>query len=83
MKLEEAIDTLAEIIAGKAAERARSLIPPPKKLMTVKDAGQYIGRTPYAVYGLVESGEIQAVRVGRRTHVLVKDLDRWIHENRV
>jgi excisionase family DNA binding protein len=83
MKLEEAINAFADIIAEKVAHRVKNLIPPPKKLMTAKEAGEYIGRSPHAVYALVARGEIPAVRVGRRTHVAVKDLDVWIESNKV
>jgi excisionase family DNA binding protein len=52
--------------------------PIPKRLLTVKEAAAYIGRSESAIYHLVARREIAVVRHGRNLRFDVKELDRWI-----
>jgi excisionase family DNA binding protein len=53
------------------------------RLLTVKEAAAYIGRTEQAVQHLIHRRELIVVRRGRRVHVDRGDLDRWIEANKV
>ena len=53
------------------------------RLLTVKDAAEYIGRTEQALQHLIHRREIVVVRKGRRVHLDRNDLDRWIEANKV
>ena len=53
------------------------------RLLTVKDAATYIGRTEQAVQHLIHRRELVVVRRGRRVHLDRGDLDRWIEANKV
>src|SRR2546426_8296615 len=54
-----------------------------QRLMTVEQAGVYLGRTKEAVQHLMDSGKISTVRPDRRVFIDIRDLDRWIEENKV
>ena len=56
---------------------------PTTRLLTVKDAAEYIGRTEQALQHLIHKREIVVVRKGRRVHLDRSDLDRWIEANKV
>ena len=53
------------------------------RLLTVKDAATYIGRTEQAVQHLIHRRELVVVRRGRRVHLDRGDLDRCIETNKV
>jgi excisionase family DNA binding protein len=52
------------------------------RLLTVKDAAAYIGRTEQALQHLIHKREIVVVRKGRRVHLDRADLHRWIESNK-
>ena len=52
------------------------------RLLSVKDAAAYIGRTEQALQHLIHKREIVVVRKGRRVHLDRADLDRWIESNK-
>ena len=54
----------------------------PKRLYTVPEAGQYLGRSSWSVRRLIWSGELPEVRAGRRIHLDVKDMDTFIDRNK-
>lgn len=56
--------------------------PAPTRLLTVKEAAAYIGRTEQALQHLIHRREIVVVRKGRRVHLDRNDLDRWIEANK-
>jgi excisionase family DNA binding protein len=53
------------------------------RLLTVKQAAVYVGRTEQAVQHLIHKRELVVVRRGRRVHIDRGDLDRWIEANKV
>jgi excisionase family DNA binding protein len=84
--LDEIVDRLAALIAvrvqsriGVSAGKGRIL----GRLLTVKEAADYIGRTEQAVQHLIHKRELIVVRRGRRVHLDRADLDRWIDANKV
>jgi excisionase family DNA binding protein len=56
---------------------------PRKRLYSIPEAGEYLGRTPWAVREMIWRGKLPAVRDGRRILLDVEDLDRWIEANKV
>jgi excisionase family DNA binding protein len=55
---------------------------PRKRLYTIAEAAEYLGRSPWAVRSMIWSGKLPAVRDGKRVLVDVYDLDRWIENNK-
>ncbi len=53
------------------------------RLLTVREAAEYIGRTETAVRELVWNGKLAHIRADRRVMFDIRDLDRWIDTNRV
>ncbi len=56
---------------------------PRKRLYTIAETAEYLGRSPWAVRSLIWSGKLPAVRDGKRVLCDVYDLDRWIEANKV
>jgi excisionase family DNA binding protein len=55
---------------------------PNKRLYSIPEAGQYLGRTVWAVREMVYAGKIAYIRDGRRMLLDINDMDSWIEENR-
>jgi excisionase family DNA binding protein len=70
------LDVLADAIAARLAARLNQSAEP--RLMNVKEAAAYIGRTPKALWHMIAGGTIPCVREGSRVHLDRPDLDRWI-----
>jgi len=75
MKL--AAKLIPQIEQGQARQR------PAARLLTVKEAAAYIGRSEQAVHHMIHKRELVVVRKGRRVHLDRGDLDRWIEGNKV
>jgi excisionase family DNA binding protein len=73
-------DLLAEIIAERVAALLRKdLGLDSKRLFSVEQAAEYLGRTPHAVRHLIAKGELPKVQRGdNRVFLDREDLDRWI-----
>ena len=76
--------TLASEIAELLREEIAQLVAPSVApvLLTVKQAGVYLGRSEQAVQHLIFQRELPVVRVGRRVHLHKRDLDMWIEKNK-
>jgi excisionase family DNA binding protein len=53
------------------------------RLLTPKQAGEYIGRSESAVRQMIFKRQLPVVRIGRNVRIDRKDLDRLIDENRM
>ena len=53
-----------------------------KRLLTVKEAAEYLGRSVWSVRELVWGGSLPCVKVGRRIHLDIFDLDKWIDQHK-
>jgi excisionase family DNA binding protein len=58
-------------------------VEPLKRLYTIKEAGIYLGRSVYSVRELIWDGKLPCVRVGRRIHIDIRDLDEFIEKHKV
>ncbi len=54
-----------------------------KRLLTVQEASAYLGRSVPSLRGLYYEGEMPIVKVGRRVHFDLSDLDKWIEQHKV
>jgi hypothetical protein len=71
--LDPLVAAIAEAVVEKL-ERSRTDI----RLLDVKAAAKYIGRTPYAIRYLLATKAIPSVRHDGRLYLDRLDLDRWI-----
>jgi excisionase family DNA binding protein len=56
---------------------------PRKRLYSIPEAGEYLGRTPWTIREMIWKGKLPAVRDGRRILLDINDLDQWIEANKV
>jgi excisionase family DNA binding protein len=75
------LDILADAIAARVAARLRQSEEP--RLLSVKEAAIYIGRTPKALRHMIGNGAVSVVREGSRLHLDRVDLDQWIEIRKV
>ena len=54
-----------------------------KRLFSVSEAAQYLGRTACAVREMVWAGKLPSVRFDRRIFLDVQDLDEYIEKHKV
>ena len=54
-----------------------------KRLYSIPEAATYLGRSVWSVRELIWNGHLPSVRVGRRVHLDIIDLDQWIERNKV
>lgn len=55
---------------------------PVKRLISIKEAGDYLSRSPWTVAEMVRAGKLPYVRDGKRKLLDLKDLDAWIDGNK-
>lgn len=72
------LDALLDILADKIAARIQPERSSRKLLVTLKEAGELIGRSPGAVNQLIKRGELRGVVCGRRIHLQTKEIEEWI-----
>jgi excisionase family DNA binding protein len=53
-----------------------------KRLFTIPEAGEYLGRSTWSVRELIWAGSLPVVKVGKRIHLDIYDLDKWIEKNK-
>jgi excisionase family DNA binding protein len=53
-----------------------------KRLYSIPEAGEYLGRTAWAVRHLIWNEVLPSVRIGRRVQVDVADLDALIERSK-
>jgi len=54
-----------------------------KRLYNIKEAAEYLGRTEWGIREMIYAGKIPCIKDGRRTHIAIDDMDKWIEQNRV
>jgi len=54
----------------------------PKRIYSVKEAAEYLGRSAWTVAEMVRTGKIKYVKDGKRIFLDVLDIDRWIEGNK-
>jgi Helix-turn-helix domain len=71
------LDALVDCIAARVAARLLAA-QPAQRLMDVKLAAEYIGRSPAALRHMIAKALIPSVRRDGRVYCDRKDLDQWI-----
>ena len=64
------------------AEQPKQTHAAARRLLTVQQAAEYLGRTEAAVRQLIHKRIVPVVRFDRNVRIDVRDLDRLIEENR-
>jgi hypothetical protein len=84
LSLEDLLELLVERIADRVGARLASSGRPgvKQRLLTIEDAGGYIGRTVEAMRHLVNSGKVAVVRVDKRIFIDIRDLDELIERSK-
>jgi excisionase family DNA binding protein len=76
---EQFVDSLASAVASRVLAQM-SCAGPKRRLVTVDQAADYIGRSKQATYHLIAQGKIPTKRQGSRVFIDRKELDCWIDE---
>lgn len=53
-----------------------------KRLLTVEEAAEYLGRSVWSIRELTWGGKLPVIKVGRRSHYDLYDLDEWIEQHK-
>jgi excisionase family DNA binding protein len=53
-----------------------------KRLLTVQEAGEYLGRSDWSIRELIWKGSLPIVREGRRIHLAIEDLETWVEQHK-
>ena len=53
-----------------------------KRLYSIPEAGEYLGRTAWSIREMIYAGKIPYIRDGRRMLLDINDMDSWIEEKR-
>ena len=53
-----------------------------KRLYSIPEAATYLGRSAWSIRELIWKGSLPCVREGRRVHVDIMDLNRWVDKNK-
>jgi len=77
------LDSLAARVAARILERLGETQCASKRLLTMEQAAEYLGRSRESLQHLVSSGKVPTVRSDRRVFLDVRDLDEWIEVNKV
>ena len=70
----------AQVLSEQQSKPQQSQGP---RLLTPKQAGEYLGRTESATRQLIHKRLLPVVRIGRNVRIDRRDLDRLIDENRM
>ena len=72
----------AQVLANTQARARTSGERVEARLLTVKEAAQYLARSEQAIRHLVFQRDLPVVRSGRNVRLDRRDLDRWIENSR-
>lgn len=76
------VDAIATAVLAKLKPVMEAGVQVQPRLMTIAQAATYLGRTDWAVRKLVTAGAFPAVKADGRVMLDVRDLDRWIEQNK-
>jgi len=54
-----------------------------KRLYSIEEAAIYLGRSIWSVRELIYGGKLPSVKVGKRVHLDINDLNLFIEKNKV
>ena len=80
----EILDTLADLLAEKYFERMDDRlrkIPELRRLITAKEASQYLSLSTDTVYRMAASKKLPYLKIGDRVLFDIKSLDQWVEKH--
>ena len=80
----EILDTLADLLAEKYFERMDDRmrkIPELRRLITAKEASQYLSLSTETVYRMAASKKLPYLKIGDRVLFDIKSLDQWVEKH--
>jgi excisionase family DNA binding protein len=89
MSRSASFDGLIDAFADRVATRIQQLVLAnghsrnSHRLLSVKEAAEYLGRSVNSVRHLITKSDIRIVKADRRVQIHVDDLDRWIEANKI
>jgi excisionase family DNA binding protein len=84
--MKEFLDMLADLLAGKYFERMEDRIkkiPELRRLITAKEASQYLSLSTDTVYRMASLKKLPYLKIGDRVLFDVKALDHWIEKHMI
>ena len=75
------VEHFADLVASKL-NNGRQKTGTQARLLDVAQTALYIGRSPTAVRYMEKHGQLPCVRTDRRIFFDIRDLDRWIEDNK-
>jgi excisionase family DNA binding protein len=84
--LKEFLGMLADLLAEKYFERMDERlkkIPELRRLITAKEAGQYLGLSTDTIYRMASQKKLPYIKIGDRVLFDIKALDHWIEKHMV
>jgi excisionase family DNA binding protein len=84
--LNEFLSMLADLLAEKYFERVderMKKIPELRRLITAKEAGQYLGLSTETIYRMASQKKLPYLKIGDRVLFDIKALDHWIEKHMV
>jgi excisionase family DNA binding protein len=84
--MKEFLDMLADLLAGKYFERMEDRIkkiPELRRLITAKEASQYLSLSTDTVYRMASLKKLPYLKIGDRVLFDVKALDHWIEKRMI
>ncbi len=82
--INEILNALADLLAEKYFERMDDRIrkiPELRRLITAKEASQYLSLSTDTVYRMAASKKLPYLKIGDRVLFDIKSLDQWIEKN--
>ena len=58
-------------------------VKPTKRLFSIPEAAVYLGRSTWSVRHLIWNGELPQIKAGRRVHVDLQDMEKFIERHKV
>lgn len=81
--LEAFVSAIAAEVVRRMEPRIAAITPHviQPALLTVRQAGDYLGRSEASIQHMIFDKDLPVVRSGRRVHLRRADLDRWIDQS--
>ena len=62
------------------SKSGQNILIPKKRLYTLREAGEYLGRPVWGIRELIRSGKIPVIQDGRKMYLDINDLDSYIDQ---